>query len=305
MISKLKYIFKVFIKELSNSPDYWHPNLISRNSDNSIYLKKYYLDFSPKGIYKFKTKEGIPELIMNKKKVYFSITIFNYGLGLIDNLENDIDGIKKIKNILKWTLANQELDGSWRNKYEVKVHNMTSGWTSAMGQGLGISFLCRCYNLNLIPHDVVSKHIELARKFMFSNELKYYYKDEFILQEFSGTSESVLNGYVFAIYGLHDYFLFTGNRSYFNESINTLANFIHEYQFFNWSYYSLTKTHSSSFYHKLHIEMMDSLFHLTGEPVFNKQKRIWKRGLKFRIIYILNKSVQKLFKFNTIGELPE
>ena len=182
---------------------------------------------------------------------------------------------------------------------------MPSGWTSAMGQGLGISFLYRCYNLNLISHDIVSKHIELARKFMFSNELKYYYKDEFILQEFSGTSESVLNGYIFAIYGLHDYYLFTGHKSYFNESINTLSNFINQYQFFNWSYYSLTKTHASSFYHKLHIEMMDSLFHLTSNPIFNKQKKVWKKGLKFRIMYILIKSIQKLFKFNAIGKLPE
>lgn len=299
------YIIKVFYNELIGKIDYWHPEFKARKLKKSLFNLHYYLDFSQKSIYPFRTINKIPVLNFNNKDVFFSITIFNYAIGLIDNFSTRSNNLSTIKLILNWTILNQEDDGSWRNKYEVKVHNMPSGWTSAMGQGLGISFLVRCYNMDLLTKEKADLYIKRAITYMYCDELVSNHDGNLILQEFSGTSESVLNGYIFAIYGLHDYYLFSGDKSYFNKSVKVLLKILPKYNFmYYWSFYSLSKTVTSSFYHKLHIEMMDSLFHLTNHKLFLVQRNKWNNGLKFRIVFIILKSFQKLYMYKTIGRLP-
>ncbi len=301
---KLKYGFKILLNELNGNTDYWHPRLKHRKCSIEELKKYYFLDFTIKGHYPFKLEKGIPLVEMNGEKREFSITIFNYGIGLLDLYHNGEENIDKIKSVLAWALKNQEADGAWRNYYDVPFLKLKKGWSSAMGQGLAISFIVRCHYLGLLNSNETAKVIDNAFSHMLSEDLNQKTPFGYILQEFGGTETNVLNGFIFALWGIWDYENFKKTDNVFNDFIPSLKNLILNSNYFsNWSYYSSTKIISSSFYHQLHIDMLKSVYSLTGQNFFLQKANKWKRGLKYRTFFIIIKAIQKLRKFDSINTL--
>lgn len=307
MFRRIIYIIKLFYRELLGITDYWHPKLpFRRVSHIDEYKNKYYLDFSAKGKeYPYILENGIPLLPIDGTDIKFSITIFNYGLGLIDNLETDKSLKINIISILEWALKNQNEIGEWQNIYEVPYFNLKYGWTSAMGQGLGISFLVRCYFLNLYnkPNEILDK-ISKAKDALLQEKHMSIVNKSIILQEYENTGFSVLNGAIFALYGLRDYDLIY-KTMLFDQYSSHLSGVFFKYNFSPfWSKYSLSGIICSKFYHKLHIEMMSSLNFLTGNKVFIKYSNFWKFGIYLAPIFLILKGLQKIFNFNTVKIHP-
>lgn len=307
MFRRIIYIIKLFYRELLGITDYWHPKLPFRRVSNiDEYKKKYYLDFSAKGKeYPYVLENGIPLLPINGTDIKFSITIFNYGLGLIDNLETDKSLKTNIISILEWALNNQNEIGEWQNMYEVPYFNLKYGWTSAMGQGLGISFLVRCYFLKLYdnPNKILDK-ISKAKDALLQDKHITLINKSKILQEYENTDFSVLNGAVFALYGLRDYDLIN-KTNLFDQYSSDLSNVFSKYNFsFFWSKYSLSGIITSKFYHRLHIEMMGSLYFLTKNKVFIKYLKFWKFGIYLAPVFLIIKGLQKIINFKTVNVHP-
>ena len=75
--------------------------------------------------------------------IFFSIEIFQYGLGAYDLylINQDESMLVKVKAAAEWALENQQEDGSWTTfTYENPEHPYSS-----MAQGEGISLLLRAY----------------------------------------------------------------------------------------------------------------------------------------------------------------
>lgn len=301
---KLKYGFKILLNELHGNTDYWHPRLKNRKCSKEEFKKYYFLDFTPKGYYPFKIKNGIPLVEMNGVKREFSITIFNYSLGLIDLYHNGEENIDKIESVLTWTLKNIEADGAWRNYYDVPFLKLQKGWSSAMGQGLAISFIVRCHYLGLINSNDTKQVLDKAVSHMLSKDLNQKTPFGDILQEFGGTKLNVLNGFIFALWGLWDYGNFYNNFNLFTKYIPSLKKLITNLNFCTfWSYYTSTKIISSSFYHQLHIDMLKGLYSLTEQSFFLQKANKWESGLKYRPFFIIIKAIQKFRKFDSINTL--
>jgi len=81
-----------------------------------------------------------------------------------------------------------------------------------------------------------------------------------------------LNGFIFGIYGLYDYWQMTGNADadrLIQEAISTVRNYIPSYRRpGNPSFYGLTFHHYDANYHKLHIRQLRQLTRFTGDPFF-------------------------------------
>ena len=307
MLNRIIYIVKIYFKELFGITDYWHPKLPFTKVNNiDDYKIKYYLNFMAKGKnYPYKLKNGIPLLPINGTDTKFSITIFNYGLGLIDNLESDKSLKTNIISILEWALNNQNEIGEWQNMYEVPYFNLKYGWTSAMGQGLGISFLVRCYFLKLYdnPNKILDK-ISKAKDALLQDKHITLINKSKILQEFENTDFSVLNGAVFALYGLRDYDLIN-KTNLFDQYSSDLSNVLNKYNLsFFWTKYSLSGIVCGKFYHRLHIEMMESLYYLTKNKKFKEHIKFWKFGLYLAPFFITVKGLQKMTNFNTVNKHP-
>jgi len=110
------------------------------------------------------------------------------------------------------------------------------------------------------------------------------------------TPTFVLNGFIFALWGLWEFQLITGSTeamSYYESGLKTLEHCLKEYQIpnLNWSRYDLypfkVTNIASIFYHKLHIQQLRAMTLLTGNEMFNQQAEIWEKARNSSVRYVL------------------
>ena len=208
---------------------------------------------------------GVPlNMISNgsySKQTYFPITVFQYGLGAYDLfLENGEDKhIKQAIACADWAVSHQNEDGSWNAFGMLNYSNPYS----AMAQGEGASLLLRAYK-----HTGKKEYLDRARKaleFMLLPRLEggttEYQIDGIVLYEYP-EKPLVLNGWIFASFGLLDMYLTTKEKKWLNQyrrSISAMENMISRFDAGDWSYYDLSDKYTSPFYHHLHIELLKTV----------------------------------------------
>ena len=275
--------------------DYWHIHLSYRSGLNYGEIGPYYLDISEKGNYPFTLTNELPVATIDGKERVFSITILNYGLGLWDQYYTGNKQVEELLAVQNWLLENQLDDGSWLNDFQ--VFNFPERWTSGMGQGLAISFLIRSLVNDLIDKETGENAIRKALDFMLSDRLINQTACGRMIEKIEGQETNNLNGFVFALYGVLDYCIYTGDRTLFDEFEQTLRCMLPKYNFSGWSYYDQNRFISSRFYHRLHMAMMESLHAITGEEIYRNTLRKWKRGHAFFPVFVILKALEKVRDF--------
>ena len=110
----------------------------------------------------------------------------------------------------------------------------------------------------------------------------------------------VLNGWIFALFGLYDYTIVDDNVYYkdlLNKSIRTIASYLPKFDNGFWSFYDLDNKMASPFYHKLHIAQLEALSLISKDPIFKDYFYQWSNYLSDpygRIKAFLIKSYQKI-----------
>ena len=253
---------------------------------------------------------GIPINVMaGGNKVYFPISIFQYALGLYDLYLINKDELKKehFLKICDWIFENQQENGSWDCFSPIGYTNLT---VSSMGQGEAISVLARAYKLTKNEKWLVS--MKKAIFFMIVevkdggtlliNETNYIFEEYPSLE---GNKKSVLNGWIFSLFGIYDYLKINPDKlieNIFINSVNTLKRNILDYDNKYWSLYDQSGRLASPAYHDLHISLLLVLSDITKDQEFERVAIRWKQYSrsklnKFRAVFI--KVIQKL------GESPE
>lgn len=234
------------------------------------------------------------------EKVFFPVAIMQYGLGAYDLYLKTHEDIykKKFMQCVEWVFDNQEETGAWNNYFYIYPENPYS----AMCQGEGASLLLRAY---LEKND--EKYKEAANRalsFMIKpigNGGTAQYTDDggILLLEYTHFS-AVLNGWVFALFGLYDYCLVEDDealRRAFDLSLSTLIKNLSRYSCNYWSMYDLSGRIASPFYHNLHIAQMHALSLISDDSTFEKyeiQFRKNQRSFFCRIRSFLVKAFQKI-----------
>lgn len=250
--------------------------------------------------------KGIPYNINCKNEiVYFPGTIFQYGLGLYDLFLETSDKKYKIQflNIAQWTLKNQKNNGMWECMKVLgdKIHQSQS----SMCQSQGISILVRAY-IETSSNEYL-KAADKAVAFMIKNKNNggtcYYYEDKVIFQEYvSEIEQSVLNGWIFSIFGLFDYYLISKKeniKKILDDTVKTLEKELKKYDRKYWSSYDQVGTIASPAYHDLHIAQLQSLEKMFNKEIFRvyKDKFIkYKKNIIFMFFAVIVKLIQKLKK---------
>ena len=175
----------------------------------------------------------------------------------------------------------------WEYDVPSYKYHTESRWVSAMAQGLGISALLRAYQID--PREV---YLNSASKALDAFDLPC--KDggvrevdeagHVFFEEVPSTSPAgsthILNGFFFALWGIHDYVRVTGEaraQRFLGEGIDTLRETIASYDTGYWTLYCLGWRNylTDRFYHQLHIDGA-AVFHLiTGEPLFQRFAERW------------------------------
>lgn len=270
-------------------------------------IKGYYNDMTNKVLSNTILDEnGIPvNTTIANVEAYFPITIFQYALGLYDLylLENKKEYLDKFIKIANWALENQEENGMWdcMGKLKDKAHETQS----SMCQSEGVSVLLRAYvtTKDNKYYDGATKAVDFMLKSVKDGGTCLYQNDDVIFQEYvSEYNLSVLNGWIFSIFGLFDYTLINSEEKYndaLNKTIESLCRNVEKYDRKFWSNYDFVGTIASPSYHDLHIRQLQLLYKLFEKEKLNDVANKWDKYQKSKlkkIFAMFIKLKQKVFK---------
>ena len=99
----------------------------------------------------------------------------------------------------------------------------------------------------------------------------------------------ILNGFIWAAWGVYDFFLATGEKSaeqLFARAVNTLRRNLDRYDLGFWSLYEQSGTRlpmvASPFYHQLHVTQLRIMHRLTGDDLFSRCADRWETYARSR-----------------------
>ncbi len=241
----------------------------------------------------------LPTTLTEKnERVFFPVAIFQYGLGAYDLFLENTDStdkyLHKFMQCLEWAVANQEPSGAWNNFF----FSYPDHPYGAMAQGEGASLLIRGY---VQTKDI--RYMEAAQRaidFMLKPVSEGGTTDGDILLEYTHLP-AVMNGWIFAWWGLYDYVLTTQDKGRYKEMLDrsclTLESKLPLFTNTYWSMYDLGGHIASPFYHHLHIAQMQAMYMLTGHDVFCQYAKRWEKAehrSSSKIRAFLKKAWQKI-----------
>jgi heparosan-N-sulfate-glucuronate 5-epimerase len=174
----------------------------------------------------------------------------------------------------------------WPYLIPIPKHNLLPPWFSALAQAQAASVFVRAY---LVTGD--EKFATLALKAIApilpasDSGLLASTPDGPVPEESPSTPASlVLNGWVYALWGLWDVAVCLGDgdsRELFNDSALCLRRSVHKYDIGWWSRYSRFPHRlpdlAKPFYHRLHIHQLELLYRLLGYEELRLAAQRWAR----------------------------
>lgn len=247
---------------------------------SKIKISGYYNDLTEKVLKdQNKIDSYIPKLRLESgEEIFFSIAIFQYGLGSYDLylLEKEDVFLKKFKLMVDWALDNQEKNGAWNTFFYI----YPEASYSAMAQGEGTSLLIRAYR-----EFGDEKYLLAAKKaidFMLisieDGGTTLYKENDIVFKEFTHKS-TVFNGWVFALFGLYDYIQISNDlkaKEVLDRTLLSLETQLVEFDNGYWSMYNTEGIITSPFYHNLHIAQINVLYDLFEIETFKEYSNRWQ-----------------------------
>lgn len=273
-----------------------------------VYSKKnvegYYNDLTEKITRFGRHDNNIPLTVVDTgEEIEFAIAIFQYGLAAYDlfllSNKTDNDSLVKLKSCAEWAVINQQGDGSWVT-FEYENPNCPY---SSMAQGEGISLLIRAYmtfgderytSTAKKALDFMLLPIEKGGTTKYVDNKIYFYE--------CPEEPLILNGWIFTIWGVYDYWKFFGDqhsKHILDQTLATLENDLPSYDLGYWSKYEDKTRIASPFYHNLHVAQLKVMFDLTGKEVYRKYADRWEKYSNnwiFSKIAFAKKAIQKILE---------
>lgn len=231
----------------------------------------YYNDLTQKVLLGEKNldENGIPFLEHDDgSHIQMPTMIFQYGLGAFDLwlLENKEIYLNKAILCAEWAIKHQKNDGSWSTFFYVYPDNPYS----AMPQGEAVSLLLRIYKETKEEKWIVAakKAVDFMLKDVKSGGVAKRVNNKLYLLEYTHLP-IVLNGWIFAAWGLYDASKFWDEyKMEFEQTVDTMIELLPKFDNGYWSLYDLGGMITSPFYHNLHIAQMEAMYMITKNSVF-------------------------------------
>ena len=186
---------------------------------------------------------------------------------------------------LDWLLEHRSIEGNatfWRSDFEWPATSCEPGWPSAMTQGVALTDLAGAYYVT-----GNETYLEIAESVMNSY---YVHMDEggILYEDSEGVwyaeypcgekPTMVLNGYIYALEGLHDYHAVSNNsraKQLFDRGTARLESTLMYYDTGSWTTYDLNGNLASPLYHGLHIQLMGEMHAITGNGLYLEYQEKW------------------------------
>lgn len=224
----------------------------------------------------------------NGRYYYHPIVLANRGYVLAAYYHRTKDsavGDLLVKHVNRLLREADDIDGAlyYPYRYDNWANQQPDGllkapWYSGLAQGEVLGLLCRTFSLT-----GDSVYLEAAHRTfetflrprgesepwtVFIDDAGCYWIEEYPTEEPSRT----LNGFIFGIYGVYDYYQLTRSEEaarIIKISCSTIKNYISVFRRpGRVSYYGLTFGHYTYDYHLTHINQLHQLQKITGDPFF-------------------------------------
>jgi heparosan-N-sulfate-glucuronate 5-epimerase len=296
----LNYYRRIFSAYLLGGPSqlsFWHETPQENPQSSGAELGPYYMRFAEKADYSGPfDPSGIPLLDYRGHigPQYNPIAIAQYGLGNYNLFceSHDIERRRKSFLAADWLKAHLELNSRglavWNHHFDWEYRDtLRAPWYSGLAQGQGISLLARAHKESgdTLYLDAARRALDSFYKSIadggvaFTDDRGDLWFEEYIVSP----PTHILNGFIWAVWGVYDYFLATREESaleLFESAVRTLARNLSNYDLGYWSLYEQSGTRlpmiASAFYHRLHIVQLRVLHHLTGETAFLQMANRWE-----------------------------
>lgn len=263
-------------------------------------LGPYYIDMRPAIVHYTENiwggifdDNGVPLIKIDGNYEYSPVNICQYGFILharwyekndkktLENLLACIQQLEKIK------VENNQY-AIWYNPFDDKKYAIKAPWPSAMAQGEVISLYLRVYQIT--QDESLLATAKKAYKFMNipveeGGVKRIDTHGNLWYEEYPSVPPSyVLNGFIYALFGLYDLYRITKNDLIKNDidaCLETLRNNLKKFDAGYWSYYDLRKKELVRYYYQknVHVPQMKVLYSLTNDKVFEKYYQKWLKDL--------------------------
>lgn len=253
------------------------------------------------------TEEGIPIQGPSEDESFiFPITVFQKALGHWDHSyeQRPEHHLSEFRTIARWAVDNQDDSGGW--PCWVSGEEVMNPYSS-MAQGQAASVLSRAYDLTGDP--VLKKSaedaIELMLKDIEDGGTARRKDGHLYLEEYPRRSDrTVLNGWIFSIYGLYDYLISNENhrfRQALYETVESLSRNLDRFDKGYWSHYDLEGNTALPFYHDLHVNQLSVLQRTFSEHsnAFKRMADQWEAHQERRLNLLratLDKAIEKFIE---------
>jgi heparosan-N-sulfate-glucuronate 5-epimerase len=275
---------------------FWHETPEENRNAQTSELGEYYMLFREKADYAgpFDAAQ-IPMLDYHGTigRQYNPIAIAQYGLGNYNQFRQSGNRGRRDKVFLvaDWLVEHLEQNPHglevWNHHFDWEYRDrLRAPWYSALAQGQGISLLVRAHaeSGERIYLDAAQRALACFFKpvstggVVFTDEQGDLWFEEYIVSP----PTHILNGFIWAAWGVDDYFLATREAAahdLFARAVQTLLRNLDRYDLGFWSLYEQSGTRlpmvASSFYHQLHIVQLRIMHRLTGERKFAQVADCW------------------------------
>jgi len=276
---------------------FWHDRPEMNPNSPFTEIGEYYMPFFQKADYSgFHDDSGIPMLDYHGQigRQYNPIAIAQWGLGNYNLLLRTGDQRRRGKFLAaaEWLRVRLEPNSFgvpvWNHLFDWEYRSrLISPWYSGLAQGQGISLLVRAYKET---HQ--QKYLEAARSAFrsflrqtheggvcFTDQAGDVWFEEYIVSP----PTHILNGFLWAAWGVYDFFLATGDGvvgALFARTMDTLHKNLHRYDLGFWSLYEQSGTRlpmiASPFYHRLHIVQLRITASMSGDNLFAQFADKWE-----------------------------
>ncbi len=294
-IHYLRRVGQAYLGRGRSQLSFWHETPEKNPQATYGGLGEYYMSFREKADYAGLDGNGIP--LLDYRGVlgpqYNPIAIAQYGLGNFNLYlrERDPERKQTFLRVADWLVAHLETNrhghAMWMHHFDWEYRDtLVAPWYSALAQGQGISVLTRAYQ------ETGDERYSAAAKAAFAGFLHDVGEGGVTFTDASGDlwyeeyivdpPTHILNGFIWASWGVYDYYLMTRDqsvRALFERAVKTLVRNLKTFDTGFWSLYEHSGTSlpmlASSFYHRLHIVQLRVMATMTGEPVFAEMAEKW------------------------------
>jgi hypothetical protein len=181
-------------------------------------------------------------------------------------------------------------------EFDIYLHSIPSEhlkpkWYSGMAQGQALSAFSRLYQVTgnkryleraeeTFNSLVVLKSNDGSVWVSMVDDRQYFWIEEYPME----APTHVLNGYLYAILGLYDYYQVDKSdrvKDVLQASLLTIHDHIDQYRVpGDLSKYCLKHPHQSPLYHKIHIQQLDVVYKMTGMKKFGEMKKTFETDRK-------------------------